>query len=66
MHLECAADNEMCIYCLGLNNYLSFLFFYIFVTVRFTNVVLKESYLAQQNLKILKILFLIEIWIIYL
>jgi len=27
MYIECAADDEMCIYCLGVNNYFLFLFF---------------------------------------
>jgi len=39
MYVERAADDEMCIYCLGVNKH----FFLYFVTIRFTNVVLKES-----------------------
>jgi len=27
VHIERAADDEMCIYCLGVNNYISLLFF---------------------------------------
>jgi len=43
IYVECVADNYMCIYCLGVNNYFSFPFFLFFVTIHFTNVVLKES-----------------------
>jgi len=41
---ESAADDEMCIYCLGVNNYFSYFSFYIFVTINFTNVALKENF----------------------
>jgi len=43
MYVECAADDKMCIYCRWVNDYFSFFSFYIFVTIHFTNVVLKES-----------------------
>jgi len=43
MYIQRAADDEICIYSLGENNYFSLLFFYLFVTIHFTNVVLKEN-----------------------
>jgi len=43
IYIERAADDEMCIYCLRVNNYFSFLFFSYFFTINFTNGVLKKS-----------------------
>jgi len=42
MYVERVADDEMCFYCRGVNNYISFLFFLYFCHY-FTNVVLIES-----------------------
>jgi len=33
MYVERASDGEMCIYCCGVNNYFSFIFFFIFLSL---------------------------------
>jgi len=70
IYVELAADDEICIYCLGVNSDISFLFFsYFFITIHFTNVVLKESLELSLHGKIWKawkVSFVSEIWIIYL
>jgi len=44
IYIERAADDKMCIYCLGVNKYFSFLFFlYIFFTIHFTNMVINRK-----------------------
>jgi len=43
LYVEYAADDKMCIYCCGVNNYIFHFFFYILVTIHFTNVVLKKN-----------------------
>jgi len=68
MYVEHAADNEMCIYCRGVNHF-SFLSFYILATIHFTNVVLIESFeifLHNKILKAWKHSFVREIWVIYI
>jgi len=43
IYVECAADHEICIYYLGVNNHISFLFFfYIFVTIHFTKLIKED------------------------
>jgi len=43
MHVESAADDEMCIYCIGVPVNMYFSFFFLFFDIFVTIVVLKES-----------------------
>jgi len=57
MHVERAADNGMCIYCLWVNNFFFFFFLFLFVlyffwvTIHFTNAVLMESFELSKKRK---------------
>jgi len=68
MYVERAADEEMCIYCLGEIKFFILFSFYIFITIHFINMVLKESlefFLHDTFWKAWKLPFISEIWKIY-